>query len=55
MNVDLPGLAPEGSERLGQRIAALGGPVVNRSDGEVADQLAAKRAHGGAETLERRR
>ena len=24
-------------------------------DGEVADQLAAKRAHGGAETLERRR
>ena len=42
-------------EHVGQWIAALGGPVVDHGDRELADQLAAKRAHRGAEALQRGR
>ena len=52
VNVDLACLAPEGPEHVGQWIAALGGPVVDHGDRKVADQLAAKRAHCGAEALQ---
>ena len=40
VNMDLPGLGPEGSKDIGHWKAAFGGPVVDSGDGEVADQLA---------------
>ena len=55
VNVDPPGLGPERAKHVGQWIAALCGPVVDRGDREVADQLAAQRAHGGTEALQRGR
>ena len=55
VDVDLTGPAPEGPQHVRQGMATLRGQIVDHGDREVADQLAAKRAHPGAEALQRGR
>ena len=55
VNVDPSRLAPEGLEHIDHGIAALGGPVVDHGNRKIADQLAVKSPHRGAEALQRGR